>query len=277
MFAAIGTADPLLRAQALAAAARLNPASAELRLRQADALIEAGVADPAAVMPLLDAAAGLDPLDWRPDWYCGKLYLSLSRADAAMECFDRVYNEIPGEPAPKAALALALEAAGRLPEAAGLHDTASLVDPGLTLAAFGLARCRQQAGDIDGAVEALDRVPDGAATRSEAQLGAVQALCAAPGGAGLMRASGILLRLERNDIARHQAEARLAAEAARQMEAGALQPAGGATLLGVPSRPADLRRRAEAALRVCARLAPDPASRIAFVDQANAIRPRTLL
>jgi len=277
VFAATTTADPVLRAQALAAAARVQPASPELRLRRADALIDAGVADPAVVMPLLDAAAGLDPGDWRPDWYCGKLYLALGRADEAVECFDRIFSELPGEPVPKAALALALEAGGRLPEAAGLYDTVSLVDPALTMAAFGLARCRVQAGDIDGAVEALARVPDGAATRSEAQLAAVQALCAAPAGVGLARASALLLGLDRSDIARHQAEARLAAEAARQMEAGALQPAGGATLLGVPQRPSDLRRRAEAALRVCARLAPDPAARIAFVDQANAIRPRTLL
>jgi len=277
VFAATATADPALRLQALAASARLRPDSAELQLRQADALIEAGAADPAAVMRLLDWAAGLDPGDWRPDWYCGKLYLSQNRADEAVECFDRVYSEIPGEPAPKLALALALEAGGRMAEAAGLHDTASLADPGLTTAAFGLARCRLQAGDADGAVEALGRVPDGAVTRSEAQLAAVQALCAMPGGVGLARASGLLMGLERDDIARHQAEARLAEEAVRQMGAGALQAAGGTTLLGVPMRPGALRRRAEAALRACARLAPDWAARIAFIDQANAVRPRTWL
>ena len=279
VFAAITTADPVARAQALAAASRFRADSAELRLRQADALIEAGITDPdpAPVMRLLDAAAGVDSGDWRPDWYCGKLYLSQGRSDEAVECFDRVYSEIPGEPVPKLALALALEAGGRLPEAAGLYDTASLADSGLTAAAFGLARCRMASGDPDGAVEALARVPDNAVVRSDAQLAAVQALCAMPGGAGLSRASDLLTTMQRNDIARHQAEARLAEEAVRQISAGILQPANGATLLGVPIRPATLRRRAEAALRACARLAPGWAERVAFVDQANAVRPRTWL
>jgi serine/threonine-protein kinase PknG len=277
VFAATATADPVARAQALAAASRFRADSAELRLRQADALIEANVTDPAIVMRLLDAAAGVDPGDWRPDWYCGKLYLSQGRSDEAVECFDRVYSEIPGEPVPKLALALALETGERLPEAAGLYDTASLADPGLTAAAFGLARCRMTAGDLDGAVEALARVPDGAIVRSDAQLAAVQALCALPGGAGLARASALLTAMQRDDIARHQAEARLAEEAVRQIGTGALQAANGATLLGVPIRPATLRRRAEAALRACARLAPDWAERVAFVDQANAVRPRTWL
>ena len=276
VFATAATVDPVQRAQALADAAAVKPGSAELRLRDADALIDAGGPE-AVVMRSLDAAAALDPFDWRPDWYCGKLYLALGRGEEAVECFDRVYNEIPGETAPKLALAMALEEGGRTAEAAGLYDTVTLTDPALTAAAFGLARCRAAAGDEDGVVEAFARVPDGTATRSEAQLGAVQTLCAAPAGTGLVRASGILMALDRNDLARHQAEARLAGEAARQVEAGALKPAAGTTLLGVPLRPADLRRRAEAALRVCARLTGDPALRIAFVDQANAIRPRTLL
>ncbi len=275
VFGAMAAADPASRALALSAAGRRRADSAELTLREADARIEAGGADPAAVMRLLDRAAGLDPGDWRPDWYCGKMYLALNRTDEAVECFDRVYSEIPGEPVPKLALALALEAGERVAEAAGLYDTAGLADPGLTAAAFGLARCRMVSRDIEGAVDALARVPEGTLVRPDAQLAAVQALCALPGGAGLDRASGLLMGMQRDDLARHQAEARLAEEAARQLGAGTLRPAPGATILGVPARPAALRRRAEAALRACARLAPDRAARIAFVDQANAVRPRT--
>ncbi len=278
VFAASAAADPDARAQALAAA-RGSPESSELRLRQADALIEAGEAgeaDGGGIMRLLDAAAGVDPNDWRPDWYCGKLYLSQGRTDEAVECLDRVYSEIPGEPVPKLALALALEAGGRLGEAAGLYDTASLTDPALTAAAFGLARCRTAAGDLAGAVEALGRVPDGATVRSDAQLAAVDALCAMPDGTGLARASELLMAMSRDDILRHQAEARLAEQAAHQAGAGPL-PTGATTLLGVPMRPEALRHRAEMALRACARLSIDRAARIAFVDRANAVRPRTWL
>ena len=274
---AVGGAAPDARDGLLAAAARANPASAEARLRMADAMIMPGAADVETVMRPLDEALGIDPFDWRPDWYCGKLYLSLGRAAEAIECFDKVYNEIPGEPAPKLALAMALEADRRQAEAAGLYEVASRTDPALTAAAFGLARCRLAAGDRAGAVEALARVPDGVALASEARLAAVRALTEDnPSEADLHQASAILLALNRNDIARHEVEAAFALEAARQAEAGSVKP-NGRQLLGVPVVGKALRRRAEAAFRTCARLSEDAAQRVAYVDQANRVRPRTLL
>ncbi len=66
----------------------------------------------------------------------------------------------------------------------------------------------------------------------------------------------------------------MALGAARQAEAGALQPA---PLLGVAGTARALRQRAEAALRACARLSGSPAARVAYVDRANAARPRTLV
>jgi serine/threonine-protein kinase PknG len=228
-------------------------------------------------MPLLDAALAIDASDWRPDWYCGRLYLSLGRAADAVECLDKVYSEIPGEPAAKLALAMALEADGRDGEAAGIYQAASLTDPALVAAAFGLARCLGRAGDSAGAVAALARVPDSAALASAARLAAVRMLAAAgPGEAELRQAAGILASLERDDRARHEAEAAVALEAARQAEAGMLPPAR-APLFGVPFTGRALRGRAEAALRACARLSDTAAARIAYVDRANAVRPRTLL
>jgi serine/threonine-protein kinase PknG len=274
LFAA-GGAEASHRAGLLASAARANPASAEARLRMADAMIMAGPADVETVMRPLDEALGIDGFDWRPDWYCGKLYLSLGRAAEAIECFDKVYNEIPGEPAPKLALAMALEADNRRAEAAGLYDVASRTDPALTAAAFGLAHCRLEAGDRAGAVDALARVPDGTELASEARLAAVRALTDnKPSEADLHQAAAILATLNRNDIARHEVEAALALEAARQAEAGSLQ---GRLLLGVTVGGKDLRRRAEASLRTCARLSEEVGQRVSYVDQANRVRPRTLL
>jgi serine/threonine-protein kinase PknG len=264
------------RAGLLAAAARAKPQSSEARLRSADAMIASGTADVDAVMAQLDAALTLDAFDWRPDWYCGKLYLSLGRAAEAVECFDKVYGEIPGEPAPKLALAMALEAEGRGAEAAGLYDTVSRTDPALAAATFGLARCLTAAGDREGAVEALLRVPDSAALSGEARLAAVRALAQGdPSETHLRHAAEILASLTRDDIARHEAEAELAMQAARQVEAGVIKP-NGATLLGAPMTGRGLRLQAEAALRACARLSEGAAARIAFVDRANATRPRTL-
>ena len=276
LFAA-GGARPEDRPGLLAAAARATPGSAEARLRMADAMVMAGNADIEAVMRPLDEALGVDAFDWRPDWYCGKLYLSLGRATEAVECFDKVYTEIPGEPVPKLALAMALEQADRRPEAAGLYDVASRTDPALAAAAFGLARCRLAARDRAGAVAALGRVPDGVALASDARLAAVRALTDDhPTEADLHQAAGILDGLHRTDLARYETEAALALEAARQSEASPPKP-DGATLLGVPWASRALRSRAEAALRTCARLSEEAGQRIAYVDRANSVRPRTLL
>ena len=225
----------------------------------------------------VDEALGIDGFDWRPDWYCGKLYLSLGRAAEAIECFDKVYSEIPGEPAPKLALAMALEQGNRQAEAAGLYDVVSRTDPALTAAAFGLARCCLAAGDRAGAVAALARVPDGTALASEARLAAVRALTEGnPGESELHQAASILGSVHREDIPRYEAEAALVLEAARQSEAGATKANGG-KLLGVPWSSRPLRLRAETALRTCARLSDQPLQRIAYIDQANRVRPRTLL
>lgn len=267
------SAESHAQAALFAAAMAAKPRSSEARLRAADALIGTGEAEPEAVLRLLDGALALDPSDWRPDWHCGRLYLSLGRPAEAVECLDRVYSEIPGEPAPKLALAMALEAEGRIAEAAGLYDIAGRTDPALAAAAFGLARCRATAGDRAGAVAALARVPDGAALAEEAKLAAVRTLADA-GEPELRQAAALLAGLSRDDLLRHEAEAAVALGAARQAEAGALQPA---PLLGVAGTARALRQRAEAALRACARLSGSPAARVAYVDRANAARPRTLV
>ena len=271
------TAEPEARDALLAAVCRAKPLSVEARLRRADAMIATGQAELDPVMALLDAALAIDAFDWRPDWYCGKLYLSLNREAEAVECFDKVYSEVPGESAPKLALAMALEAIGRGVEAAGLYDTVGRTDPSLAAASFGLARCRLAAGDRAGAVAAFARVPASAALSAAAVLASVRALSDGdPAEADLRRAAELLAGMDRDDIAWHEAQAAVALQAARRVEAGAMA-ANGAALLGVPVTAHALRLRAEAALRACARLSDGPAARIAYVDQANAARPRTLL
>ncbi len=271
------TAEPEAREALLAALCRSKPLSAEARLRRADTMIATGRAEVDAVMAMLDGALAIDAFDWRPDWYCGKLYLSLGRGAEAVECFDKVYGEIPGEPAPKLALATALEADGRGAEAAGLYDNVGRTDPSLAAASFGLARCRLAAGDRAGAVAALARVPASAALSAEAQLASVRALSDGdPAEADLRQAAEILAGMDRDDIARHEAQAAVALQAARRVEAGSMT-ATGATLLGGPVTGRALRQRAEAALRACARISDSPAARVAYVDRANRVRPRTLM
>lgn len=266
IFAALGV-DEEAREFMLAKVAHRHPDSMEALLRRADLMIMRGGADVDAVMTELDAALALQPFDFRPDWYCGKLYLSLGRAADAVACFDKVYSEIPGEPAPKLALALALEQSGRAHEAAWLYETVNRTDPSFVGAAFGLARCRAASGDRDGAAATLEAIPESSALSGAARLAAVRVLAddgnaAAP----LERVFALLDRIRRDDIAWHEMRGRVALQAARQAEAGRDN-----------KRAGQMRRWAEAAYRACARLTDDPAMRIAYVDRANMVRPRTLV
>jgi serine/threonine-protein kinase PknG len=275
---ALSIPDSEQRMTALKTAVKGHGNSAEARLRIADALIEENAQGwSEAVMARLDEAIDIDRFDWRPDWYCGKLYLAAGNAPAAIECFDKVYSETPGEAAPKLALAIALEMEGQFHDAGDLYDRVSRTDPGLSEAAFGLARCRLALNDRNGAVEAYGRVPTASANYGEAQLAIVRALTGdASTEESLTRASQMLTAMERSDIARYEAEAALALAAVATLERGWHAPPG-LTFLGTPVRVNALRLKAEAAFRNCARLADETASRIAFVERANAVRPHTIV
>src|SRR5205823_4548591 len=92
--------------------------SAETRLALARAQLDVGDYDGAGAT-LADLAAE-DPSDWRIAWADGLRRLAAGETDAdatagaaaAGGAFSAVYDELPGELAPKLALAFAAEAAG---------------------------------------------------------------------------------------------------------------------------------------------------------------------
>ncbi len=101
-----------------------------------------------------------DPWDWRALWLSGLAALQAGRAEEARTNFTAVYEQVPGELAPKLALAVACEASGQGGVAESLYRTCAQTDAAyLPPAAFGLARLRAARGDTDGAVAALDLVP----------------------------------------------------------------------------------------------------------------------
>ncbi len=112
----------------------------EVQLREARTLIEAGRHDDADA--LLTEIALADPWEWRVTWTTGLNALAQCpvRPGAASE-FRSVYASLPGELAPKLAMAYAAESADDLAEAAHWYDIVSTTDPGFTSAVFGLARC----------------------------------------------------------------------------------------------------------------------------------------
>ena len=260
-----------------------HPDSLELPFRLAGAHIEAGSPDD-EVGQWLRKAEAADPGDWRQAWYEGQAALSHGDAQAAARAFDTVLAEVPGELAPKLALAYAFELAGDLDSAGGYFDLVSKADPSYTSAAFGLARCQRARGDRNGAVAALERVPGTSSRHEPARLAMAEVLLddrpSAPNEAELDRASEVLEQLRPNvdTLAYHRLCARLLLAGASQAnQAGSRSAPGGHRLLGVVRQQPALRAAAESELRKCAHLAPTRTDKVRYVDEANRARPFTLV
>src|SRR6266542_2907349 len=101
--ATVTVADPARLLDELADAPQLTT---EVRLRMARARIELG--DPQAALRELDAIPG----DWRVHWHRGLAALASDHISDAKAAFEIVYDFVPGEAAPKLALAVCAELAG---------------------------------------------------------------------------------------------------------------------------------------------------------------------
>ena len=254
--------------------------STETRLALARARIDVGDYDAAAVV--LADLAGDDPSDWRVAWYNGLRDLAArgpGGAQIAQVAFSAVFDELPGEPAPKLALAFAAEAAGDLPTAGRYFRLVWTVDRSYISAAFGMARTCLAAGDRPGAIAALAAVPGTSSYHAAAQIAAVRILVSGDGRAGvtgddLRQAGGQLGQLVVDDVRRQQLTVEILRAALDWCASG--QPAGGGPILGCEPNARAVRFGLERSYRALARLTPDEARRIELVDLANAIRPRTL-
>jgi serine/threonine-protein kinase PknG len=280
-------ADPRARLTLLEQASTSYPDSLELPYCLVGAHIEAGSGQ-AEVTSLLEKAEASDPGDWRGTWFRGQAALAQGDGPGAVAAFEDVLSELPGELAPKLALGLAYELAGNLSAAEAYFNLVSTADTSYTTAAFGLARCRRSAGDRDGAVEALERVPIASNRYESARQAMVEVLLdqrpAPPGQSELHRAGEILDELRAGDTrsaSLHRLAARLLVAAARLVERRSQEvpaeagPPG--QLLGLPLRGKALRAGAEKELRLSARLAASTMEKIAFIDQANRVRPFTIV
>ena len=271
--------------------------SVEVSLRLARALIETGQPDRAS--DLLAELAHAEPDDWRTDWYLGLAELARGDFALAWQWFDQVYDLFPGELAPKLALALTAELAGDRPAAARYYGLVWDTDHSYVSAAFGQARVQLAAGDRALAVRVLDSVPASSIHFTAAQVAAITARIkgraaaddpASPGTA----AAGPLDVIEASQ--RLQALG-LDAERRERMEADVLESALAWTLasgnwpgavpeslagwdgriLGRQLTEHELRLGLEHTYRALAHLANRADDRIALVERANAVRPRTLI
>ncbi|MDT5028881.1 MAG: serine/threonine-protein kinase PknG, partial [Micromonosporaceae bacterium] len=237
--------------------------------------------------------------------------------EAAAAAFDAVYEALPGEPAAQLALAATCELRGDNDGALRRYLRVWRVDHGYVSAAFGLARLLLAAGDRAAAVAILDEVPEVSSQYLAAQMAAIRAsLDAGPNVLTEVDLVGSSNRLERLRLdagrraslvvemlhgaldwllAKGSAYGPLAGPPDRIHGSGkatsgtsvswlsVLRPAPpppaqtGGLFLGQALREHEVRLGLERAYRLLASLEPDPVARYALVDQANAVRPRTVV
>ncbi|MGH3402846.1 MAG: tetratricopeptide repeat protein [Streptosporangiaceae bacterium] len=266
--------------EAIAGGAGVPPAaadSAETRLALVRELIVSG--DLSGPQRVLGDLAVIDPGDWRVAWYTGLRSLTADNPAGARAAFDAVYDALPGELAPKLALAFAAEAAGDHAAAARYFRLVWTVDHAYVSAAFGLARTRLQADDGPGAVAALTAVPDASTHHLAAQVAAVRIQIMArrdqtkAAADDLRAAGGRIGRLKLDAALQEQLTAEVLQAALDSVASGATLAGG--ELLGCEPSERSLRFGLERSYRALARLAPDRRRRIEVVDLANDVRPRT--
>ncbi|GAB2912455.1 serine/threonine-protein kinase [Rhodococcus aerolatus] len=257
--------------------------SPEIRLRLLRAYLDQRrFGDAAGLLTALELEL---PGDWRTAWYRGIAELLRGGYARAFVAFELVLSALPGELAPKLAMAAAAESdtAGTGPDrryqAQRYYEQVWRTDRSVVSAAFGLARARLRAGDRAGALRCLDEVPATSRHERAARLAAVAAVLAGPADAlteaDLREAARRSEQLTLDPSGHHQVRVQVLGAALQVLGSGA--GVSGAPLLGVPLTEAGVRGGLEAAYRGLARLSTDRLERYALVDRANAVRPRTLV
>jgi serine/threonine-protein kinase PknG len=224
-----------------------------------------------------------DAFDWRVDWYRGLLGLARQEPAEARRNFEACYDELPGETAPKLAIAAAAELAGLKTQAEHYHKLVWAVDRSYATSAFALARLLVADGHHAEAVEVLGQVPESSIHHTAAEIEAVRIRIDSPGFAGAVTPA------ELRDLGLRVSALGLDGEAHESLVCTVLQgalewAAANPTLGGDHHRvfdsalgERDVRRALERSFRARARMAPDRATRIDLVDKANSVRPRTLI
>jgi serine/threonine-protein kinase PknG len=263
--------EPGARLDALSAAPESSP---EVLLATAHSALHCDRLD--VVDTVVSDMLTADPWEWRAVWMSGLAALARSDFVTAQSAFNAVYGQVPGELAPKLALALACEESDELDVAESLYTTCARTDANyIAPCAFGLARIRSSRADLDGAIAALDLVPPTSRAFTEARRERAGQLAAS--GRGLPALS----------------------EAMRSVDSLTLDPKDRATLLvgvldvaldevrakgarpdiliaGVPAAEPSLRQGLEAGYRELAGYADARQDKVHLVDQANLVRNWTM-
>ncbi|KUI32397.1 serine/threonine protein kinase [Mycobacterium sp. IS-1496] len=250
--------------------------SVELPLMEVRALLDLG--DVAKATRKLDDLHTRVGWRWRLVWFRAVAALLSADYDAATKHFTEVLDTLPGELAPKLALAATAELCGSDAEQAPsrrFYETVWGTDHGIISAGFGLARAQSAEGDREGAVRTLDEVPATSRHFTTARLTSAVTLLSG-------RSSSEITEQQIRNAARR-------VEALPDTEPRVLQiralvlgtamdwlvdnSANTNHILGFPFTEHGLQLGVEASLRALARVAPTQAHRYALIDLANSVRP----
>lgn len=270
--ATIENQEPEQRLRALAAPPAVSP---EVLLAQARAALELrswDVLDGVVARMLAD-----DPWEWRAVWMSGLGALARTEPLKAQSAFNAVYGQVPGELAPKLGLALACELSGNVEIAERLYAICARTDAAyVPQSAFALARIRGAIDDTDGVQAALTLVPPNSSSYPLARQHWAEHLAAHP-----RTASDLNLALLTADSAgfgrRRRAEISVDVyrKAIARIEKDGPTPG---ERIGAYAVTADgARSGLEAALRALADATENPLERMRLIDEANEIRPWSLV
>jgi len=284
----------------------MSQPTVEIRLATAHAALDAGEFDIASQVTA--AILADDPWEWRAMWIDGLCALARTDADAALGAFNAVYGQLPGELAPKLALALACEQAQQPDVAEQLYLTCLRTDANYTApAAFGLARIRagrqsgpalaaqngngptgqgtavdaaaaagvspgaNGQGELAGAISALDMVP--VTSRSFVAARRQRAALLVQNATGLESLAAALDSVESVSIdPKDRAGLRVQVLQAALDDVSVNGPEPDILVGGVPAEGAGLRDGLERAYRDLATMTDDHNERIRLVDNANRVR-----
>jgi serine/threonine-protein kinase PknG len=259
---------------------------------RARALLAAG--RPADAVMVGNEILAKDPWEWRGLWIQGLAALSTNDPATAVGSFNAVYGQLPGELAPKLALARACEANNDLDTAASLYEVCAQTDASYgAIGLIGLARIARAKGDSVAALRALERVASTSSLYAFAKTERAQTLFSrASSQAQDPKSHAAAVSDFHQALNEHAAAGTNPAQHSvfrvsvlRQLleitpsgvvVSTALASASGSNATGKGGSAADLRNELEKSLRDQARAAASTEERIALVDEANAVRNRTL-
>jgi serine/threonine-protein kinase PknG len=266
--------DPAVRLALLA-----NPPddTAAVAVARATAALDQG--DLELVAATVDQLLRVDPWEWRGIWLQGLAALHAGQVADAVGAFNTVYGQLPGELAPKLALARACELAGDLEVADRLYSVCARTDAAYVAPAlFGRARVAAAAGRTSDALAALDAIPATSRAFGESRRMRAELLITSPDPqrvlASLDEASRELQQATIEPADRARMEISIVDQALRHVLANG--PTAAVAVAGTPADELSLRGHLERAYRAAAAIETDRQRRVTLVDRANSVRVRTL-